>query len=146
MSRPFSGNPGKRAFGVFLEPQYASDYIYNKKAKTLFCDFNFCKPNTPVDTEGNYLLFQRAAELSKSNLIANINNRNLNINLVTELNLTSLPVILDSTTNQVPAPIDTNNVPYLTYNIDPSGVLFGNTPCGIDNFLEYLQYEVGRPM
>ena len=31
------------------------------------------------------------------------------------------------------------NYPYLTYDVDPSGNLFGNTICGINNFVNYME-------
>jgi len=142
MSRTFNTNSAKKAFGVFSEPLYASDYIYNKKAKTIFCNVNYCEPNIIVNTAANYLLLKRAAELNNSNVIASINKRNLYINLITKLNLTNVPVIKDMTNDEIPAHINTNVIPYLTYNIDPKGVLFGNTPCGLNNYLSYLEYDI----
>ena len=32
-------------------------------------------------------------------------------------------------------------IPFLDYNIDPSGNLFGNTICGINNWEKYMVYD-----
>ena len=55
-------------------------------------------------------------------------------NLITKLDLTDVPVILPTT-------ITTVTDPYKYYNIDPSGNLFGNTICGIDNWEKYMVYD-----
>jgi hypothetical protein len=61
--------------------------------------------------------------------------------LVTKLNLTNIPVIQQNKPYTVPAYLNKTAIPYLDYTIDPSGNLFGNTICGIDNFQNYLQYN-----
>ena len=40
----------------------------------------------------------------------------------------------------MPTTISTDAVPYLDYNIDPCGNLFGNTICGINNYVNYMVY------
>ena len=52
----------------------------------------------------------------------------------------NIPVIQDASGN-VPTTITTTAIPYLRYNIDPSGNLFGNTICGIDNWENYMVYD-----
>ena len=64
----------------------------------------------------------------------------MNINLVTKLDLTDVPVIIDISGNY-PAQLDVTTIPYLDYTIDPSGNLFGNTICGTNNFQNYLQFN-----
>jgi len=54
--------------------------------------------------------------------------------LITKLNLMDVNVVQ-------PVDMSMNSIPYLYYNIDPSGQLFGNTVCGINNFLNYLEYN-----
>jgi hypothetical protein len=67
-------------------------------------------------------------------------------NLYTKLDLSDLsgntPFIFDLSYNTFPALINNTDTPYLEYNIDPSGVLFGNTTCGINNYLNYVVYDV----
>ena len=61
----------------------------------------------------------------------------LNINLITKLDLTNVPVIQNFINNDIPTTIVLTSIPYLEYNIDPSGNLFGNTICGINNYEKY---------
>ena len=140
MAHSFKSNSGKKSFGVFAEPMDASEYIYNKKARATFCVANNCVPSVKVGSESNLLLFKRSNKLSFS-YENNINKTNLNINLITKLDLEGVPVIEDLSGNIVPSSIDINSVPYLRYNIDPSGNLFGNTLCGINNFVNYMIYN-----
>lgn len=118
MARPFSNSSSaNKAFGVFLESKDAGDYIRKKKLKTAYKVFDCCP-------------YQYA-----------INKGNLNINLISKLDLANVPVIQNFSTGDVPTTISTSSVPFMDYNIDPSGNLFGNTTCGINNFEKYLVYE-----
>jgi hypothetical protein len=147
MARSFNSSSGKKAFGVFSEPQDAGDYIYNKKARASYCVANNCIPAVKIGTQGNLLLFNRSSKLSIYPCKNVINKTDLNINLITSLNLDGVPVIENMTNQDIPTSIipttlaNTNSYPYLTYNIDPSGNLFGNNVCGINNYLSYLKYN-----
>ena len=132
---------GKPTFGRFFEPEEAGEYIYNKKAKTIFCAANKCVPSTTVNTQSNLLLLNRANKLKYYACNNSFNKSNLNINLITKLDLKDVPVILDVSNNEVPSTITTTSVPFLDYNIDPSGVLFGNTICGINNYENFIVYD-----
>ncbi len=117
MARPFTNSSSaNKAFGVFLESMNAGDYIHKKKLKTAYKIFNYPYQNA-------------------------INNANLNINLISKLDLTNVPVIQNFSTGDVPTTITNSSVPFMDYNIDPSGNLFGNTVCGINNWEKYLVYE-----
>jgi hypothetical protein len=141
MKHSFKSYPGKSAFGVFVEPLNASEYIYNKKAKTSYCVTNDCPPRNKVGSEGNLLLFKRSNRLNLYPCKNAINNANLNINLITKLDLSNVPVIQDFSGNYVPSTITSTAIPYLDYNIDPSGNLFGNNICGVNNYVEYMVYN-----
>ena len=73
---------------------------------------------------------------------SSFNKSNLNINLITQLNLRNVCVIKDKINNKCPTTIDVCTVPYLNYTIDPDGLLFGNTYCGANNYLNYLEYNI----
>jgi len=137
MSRPFAKYPGKPTFGVFKKKQNASDYILNKKNKYIFnnCN-NYCKGKKIFSqTQGNYLLSLKCLREETTN----IDKTQLYINLFTKLYIdNNIPVISDLSNNTYPTTIDINDIPYLTYNIDPSGYLFGNNICGLMNFERYL--------
>jgi hypothetical protein len=148
MARPFSNSSSaNKAFGVFSGSQDAGIYLYNKKAKTTYCNANICTPTLTVGSESNYLLFKRANKLRVYPCLNSINKANLNINLITKLDLTNVHVIQDFSGNTWPSSINTMNTvpdPYLRYNIDPSGNLFGNTICGINNWEKYMVYGVDK--
>jgi len=136
MAQSFKNNSGKSAFGVFSESQNAGEYIYNRKLKNILC-------NTRAKTNNqNELLLLKKTQLIKYNpLIISYNKTNLNINLITKLDLEEVPVIEDLSGNVVPSTIDNDCAPYLRYNIDPSGNLFGNNICGINNYTKYMIYN-----
>jgi len=147
MAHSFKINSGKNTFGVFKESQDAGDYIKNKIANTVFCKPNLCYPTKPVNTQGNYLLLTKSKQLNYISPLDNFNHANLNINLITKLDLKNVPVIQENLigppiTINSPTTISPTVVPYLNYTIDPSGNLFGNTTCGINNYENYLVYNV----
>jgi hypothetical protein len=144
MSRPFSNYSAKPTFSQVNEPLDAGEYVKNKKTKYSFCNPNICHPNKNIYSQSN-LLFLRQANTLAFYPCNNFDKTQLYSNLYTKLDLSDLsentPVISDLSGN-FPVDIKTDVTPYLTYNIDPSGNLFGNTPCGIDNYLNYLTYDV----
>lgn len=144
MSRPFSNYSAKPTFAQVNEPVDAGQYIITKKTKYSFCQPNICHPNKNVYSQSN-LLMLKAANTMKFYPSNDFDKNQLYINLYTKLNLSDLsgniPVISDLSGNIFPVIINTSVTPYLTYNIDPSGVLFGNTPCGINNYVNYLTFD-----
>ena len=139
MSKPYISNSGRSAFGNFKESHEAGDYILNKKAKTTFCKPNLCI--NKVNTQGNLNLFKKSNRLFFNG--SSFNKNNLNINLFTALDLKGVSVIKKNVGNVCPTTLVpyadsiTTDYPFLTYTIDPSGELFGNTTCGFYNFLDY---------
>jgi hypothetical protein len=142
MARPFKNIPARPAFGGFFEPLEAGEYILNKKARTTYCVTNNCPPRVKIGSQNNLLMFRRSNRLSVYGCKNAINKANLNINLITELDLADVPVVADMSGNVVPVAIKNDAIPYLDYNIDPSGNLFGNSVCGINNFVHYLKYDL----
>jgi hypothetical protein len=137
-------NSAKKDFGTFIEVQNAGEYITNKTAKATYCFPNKCKRSINVGSQNNYLMYKKSINNRKRlNCISSINNTNLYINLITKLDLKNVPVIEDFSGNIVPSSIVDSNliIPYLEYNIDPEGKLFGNTICGYNNFFKYLVYN-----
>jgi hypothetical protein len=141
-SRPFKPYMGKNTFGVLKESQDAGQYILNKTASTSFCAPNVCVPNRAITSQSSRLILRRANKIYFSRCQDPYNTANLNINLVTKLNLSGVPVIQQSATPySVPTQLDISSIPYLDYTIDPSGNLFGNTVCGTNNFQNYLVFN-----
>ena len=125
-----------KKFGQFKEPDDAGSYILKKKAKATFCGANNCIPSTTVNTQGNLLLLRKSNALKYYNCFQNFNKANLNINLLTKLDLTNVNVM-----NIVSNYFSINYGQFVRFIIDPSGQLFGNTPCGLNNFTHYMVYN-----
>lgn len=144
MSRPYSNYSAKPAFAQVKKSIESSTYTYLKKTRYSFCKPNICHPNKNIGSQSNLLLL-RAANTITFYPYNNFDKNQLYINLYTKLDLSDLsgniPVISDLSGNTFPVTISTSVTPFLKYNIDPSGVLFGNTPCGINNYLNYLTYD-----
>jgi len=145
MAHSFKVIPARATFGVFNESNDAGAYILNKKAKATFCAANNCTAGIKVKSQGNLLLLKQSNYLNFYQCTNNIDPTNLNINLITKLNLQNVPVIQS---NKSPYETPTSIIPnttsstiYLDYIIDPIGNLFGNTPCGLNNYLNYLEYN-----
>lgn len=142
MSRPFKNNSGKNTFAVANGPLDSGEYIHRKKARASYCVANGCVPAVKVGSQSNKLLFDQSNRLYFYPCKNNINKSQLYINLYTKLDLSdSIPVIADLSGNVFPVDIDISLVPYLKYQIDPDGYLFGNNTCGINNYLNYLVYN-----
>jgi len=148
-TRPFKTYTGKNTFGVVKESQEAGEYILNKKALATFCPPRICVPSRTVETQSNRLLLRHANKIYYSVCYNPYNTSNLNINLVTTLDLSGVPIIQQNNPYAVPTNLSLSSIPYLDYTIDPSGNLFGNTICGTDNFQNYLRfnppYETANP-
>ena len=140
-SRPFNQYMGKNTFGVLKESQDAGQYILNKTATTSFCSPNVCVPSRTLASQSSRLILRKANKIYFSRCQDPYNTANLNINLVTVLDLSGVPVIQNNINNDVPTSLDVTSIPYLDYTIDPSGNLFGNTVCGADNYQNYLKFN-----
>ena len=141
MAHSFKTYPGRPTFGVYNEPLDASEYIKNKKALATYCGANVCKPSKPVNTQGN-LLLRNSANYINYYSCGDINRQNLYINLITKLDLFEVPVLQNNNPPfNVPTDVSSNVTAYTNYLIDPSGNLFGNTTCGINNYENYLVYN-----
>ena len=137
MAHSFKIIPSKSCFGDNKEPTVASDYIKNKKARATNCNSNVCiKKNT--GTYENYNLLHTAQQLDRYNCSLPFNKSNLNINLVTKLDTNNLCVLQDASGGICTTRINPSLKFYENYIIDPNGVLFGNTQCTINNYVNYM--------
>ena len=142
MSRPFAKYYAKPTFAQVTEPGNASDYITTKKIKYAFCSPNICQPNQNVYSQSNLMMLKTANKLAYYPCKSTFNKEQLYANLYSKLNLSGkIPIISDLSGNTFPTDISTLVTPYLTYNIDPSGKLFGNTICGINNYQDFIVYN-----
>jgi len=139
--------PAKPAFGKMKSQPYAGDYIRNKAITTVLQNkktkyvFNDC-----LDKRKKYCNRNRCDNICCSNIggyETNIDYTKLNINLTTKEDLQGVNVIETFPDGISPTTIDPNiTTPfYQNYTIDPRGELFGNTCCGINNFLLYRKLK-----
>jgi len=129
---------GSQTFGVLSSTRNASDYISNKTANTIYCNSKICLPKTPTINQSNYLLLKKS-NYTRYSTITNpqdANKNNLASGLNTTIDLLNVPVIQNNL-GESPTTISTSSIPYLTYVIDPSGVMFGNTVCGLNNINDF---------
>lgn len=136
MSHTFAPIPAKPTFGTIRPLLYASDYLLQKKAKTLFAiNKNKQKPNQNKNSYANrYLYFPQFQYLPK------LNRGNLIYGLYSTENLNGVTTVGIEQTDEQTQTINPNSIPYYDYyTIDPKGQLFGNSQCGINNFVYYAE-------
>ena len=137
MAHSFKNIPAKPCFGANREPMEAGDYIQKKKARVTYCNSNMCmKKNT--GTYENYNLLHTAQQLDTYNCSLPFNKYDLNRNLFTELDTSGICVLRDASNNACATRIDPSLNIFDSYIIDPSGVLFGNSVCGLNNFVNLM--------
>ena len=116
------------------------------------CEENICKKKDVLPSNKNdsnsygYLMNLRRGYNLDKNEIDNtppFNQMDLVSGLYTAVNLCNVPTVcagVDTCVDNVG--VNPNCVPiYQYYRIDPDGELFGNTPCGINNYLNYVVLE-----
>jgi hypothetical protein len=134
MAQSFKNN---NCFGANRESIEAGDYIQKKKARATYCNSNVCiKKNT--GTYENYNLLHTAQQLDTYNCYLPFNKYDLNRNLFTQLDTSGVCVIRDASNGTCATTINPSLDIYDNYIIDPSGVLFGNSVCGINNFVNLM--------
>jgi len=140
MSHSFQKIPARPTFKNIREPKYASDYIQNKNR--LSCNVTQCKKTGWTD--GDYLLYKNGKKLASDSLsCSEYNPYDLYSGLLRFQDLNGVAVLSKNSNNQCPTPLkfvrfDDNFIPYYEIlTIDPSRNLFGNTDCGLYNYLNY---------
>jgi hypothetical protein len=143
-SRNYSGITvtGKEAFGNNKQEQSASDYISNKSAKANYCKNRICLPRTSIKDQSSYLLLKRANYLKYYKKIDEIRaiKCSLPSGLITTIQLKDI-VVIENIEGQTPTTISVTSLPYLDYIIDPSGTLFGDTVCGLNNIMDHRVFN-----
>lgn len=140
MSRPFAKSIARPTFAEFNEPLDASQYITNKKLKYSFCQPNLCHPNKNIGSQSNYQNLIKANTLAFYPCVNTIDKTQLYINLITKVNLNDNVPVISNLAGNFPIAISPTPISNVIYNIDASGVLFGNTICGITNYNNFIEY------
>lgn len=134
--------PAKPTFGSNLESDDAGNYIQNKTAKAIFCNALNCPQTIKVKSQSELLILRQARYLGNLRCNKPYSNLSLNSNLFSTMNLEPICAINKLETNTCP---DTKINPsfdfYKNYVIDPNGSLFGKSECGLNNYLNYREYN-----
>jgi len=137
-SANFTPIPAKQAFGVYQPIQFANDVTVRKSIINQFCPFNTktCNKNYQLNNSGDLLAFKKSYKY-KNYFYKAYNRSNLNVNLYTKLDLRNVNVLQSNYPTNSPTAIDPNINFIENYSIDPKGELFGNTNCGINNYVKF---------
>jgi len=128
MSRSFNSNPGKAAFGSMKGTNNAGDDIVNNKLKSFYCSHKCPINTTRVKSQSEYLLLQKSRLLNICSLP--ISSENLNINLISKINLDNTCVLKNNCTNVCNTDGIRFCLPiYLAYSINPNN----NNYCILNN-------------
>ena len=133
-----------QAFAKLNPNLYQSDYITNKKARLATCDKKVCSSKMSYN---QYNLSNRGRSLA---LARKIDTADLIYGLYSKMNLSKVCTVVDGfpcinldTCTACDAPTIIDIAPsaypfYITNTIDPVGELFGNSSCGKNNFINYM--------
>lgn len=134
--------PAKPTFGTNLESDDAGNYIQNKTAKATFCNALKCPQTIKAKSQSELLILRQARYLGNLRCKKPYDNINLNSNLFSTMNLKPICVINTLETNTCPnTKIDSTLDFFSSYVIDPNGSLFGKSECGLNNYLNYREYN-----
>ena len=154
MAHAFKTIPGKSSFGVVKESVYQSDYISRIKTKNMVCNkkinnvFNVKNPVSDYNQLNQLKHLDNSCGLpfNKSNLVTNIYSK-IDLQYVcvigkgnTGINSNDCNTGAGDTGCNMASDYTQNSPFYQQYIIDPCGALFGNTPCGVNNFTNYMVY------
>ena len=155
MAHAFKLISAKPTFGTLRSNTFQSDYITNKKSRLAYCNTsNKCNNSSGSYNQINLLNNGRRLSyiyLSKNGLIP-FNKTNVIAGLYSKMNLKNVCTLINGfPCNNIntsceacsdPVSIDMlSTVPFnWTNTIDPVGALFGDTPCGIENYVNYMRF------
>ena len=137
-SANFTPIPAKAAFGTMKPILFANDVTVGKSIVSQFCPFNTktCNTNYKLNNSGDLLAFKKYYRY-KNNFYKPYNTSNLNVNLYTKLDLRNVDVLQANYPVETPTKINPSINFNENYTIDPKGELFGNSNCGINNYVKF---------
>ena len=140
MAHAFTIIPAKPAFGNFSKQFNYSEVMENKKINSLYCD---CTPSGNIWSSSD---LQRIRKITRQNCcdasgcdVLPFNKADLQVNLITKSYQKNVLVLEKKTAPGKAAKIDPTLTPiFAYYNIDPDNKLVGDTPCGIQKYINYM--------
>jgi hypothetical protein len=155
MAHAFKIIPANPTFGTLRPNVFQSDYIVNKKAKLAYCNSSSKCVNNINSSYNQMNLFNNGRRISFNYLANNklipFNKTNLVAGLYSKMDLENVCTLINGfpcnhidtcTACKNAVSINKDSLVPLnwTNTIDPVGELFGNTPCGTDNFIDYMKF------
>lgn len=138
MAHAYTIYPAKPAFGNFAKHLSYSEVLANKRANHIYYD---CKRTNRIDSQGELIAIRKITTQTCADgcEVLPFNKSNLQVNLITELDLSGI-IILELNSNPgYAAKIDPDLRPiYSYYTIDPNNRLTGDTPCAIQKYVNYM--------
>jgi hypothetical protein len=152
MAFAFNPIPAKPTFGNLKQIVYQSDYLNKKKSKLIYCtNPNICNKFINAKNYNDLYLYNSEKYLNNKFSRVSASKDDLVFALYTKENLKGVCTVQNgfpSTCNSLgycdscktPTIINiASPVPfYDNHTIDPNGQLFGNTYCGVNNFVSYM--------
>ena len=138
MAHAYTIYPAKPAFGNYAKHLSYSEVMANKKANHIYYN---CKKTNRIDSQGELMAIRKITTQTCADgcEVLPFNKSNLQVNLITELDLNNI-IILELNSNPgTAAKINPVLRPiYSYYTIDPENRLTGNTPCAILKYVNYM--------
>lgn len=126
---------GSKTFGQFNGGTNAGSYIDLNSVRSQSCPLHCHR----VGSYAQLNALRNAARYTYNGKMDTLQSHKnaLVSGLNTKLDLIDVSTISNLRTNESPTFISRTAIPYLNYNIDPNGSLFGNSPCGLSNYTNY---------
>jgi hypothetical protein len=138
MAHAYTIIPAKPAFGNYSKHFSYIDVIANKRANHIY--FN-CNKTNRINSQSDLMAIRKItnADCATGCNILPFNKSNLQVNLITELDLNNIIILQLNSDPGKPAKIDPALTPiYSYYTIDPNNKLSGDTPCAIQKYVNYM--------
>ena len=138
MEHAYTIYPAKPAFGNYAKHLSYSEVLANKRANHVYYN---CKRTNRIESQGELMEIRKitSAACATGCEVLPFNKSNLQVNLITELDLEGIIVLELNSNPGYAAKIDPILKPiYSYYTIDPNNRLTGETPCAIQKYVNYM--------
>ena len=138
MAHAYTIYPAKPAFGNFVKHLSYADVLANKRANHIYYN---CKRINRAKSQSDLIAIRKITTQVCANGcdVLPFNKSNLQVNLITELDLNGIIVLELNSDPGSASKIDPTLRPiYSYYTIDPNNRLTGNTPCAIQKYVNYM--------
>ena len=151
MAHAYTIYPAKPAFGNYNKHLSYSEVLANKRANHIYYDCNRanpidyqrekCKPTNRIWSQGDLMAIRKITSQACADgcEVLPFNKSNLQVNLITQLDLSGIIILELNSDPGSAAKIDPDLRPiYSYYTIDPGNKLSGETPCAIQKYVNYM--------